>query len=69
MWKKGKKFGKYHGTCGHTTDKFITLKTLIKQAKLKRTKQNKKEKKYTKQEVSILVENKVRKELKRREKE
>ena len=69
MWKKGKKFGKYHGTCGHTTDKCTTLKTLIKQANLKRTKQNKQKKKYTKKEVSILLENKVRKEAKRKENE
>ena len=56
--RKGIKFRKYHYMCGHTSDKCVTLKTPIKQAKLKKDEYNK-EKSYSEHKIDILVENKV----------
>ena len=55
--KVGKKLCQYHGTYGHSANECITIKTLVKQAKLKKAKHSK-ERKYTKHEVDILVETK-----------
>ena len=51
----GKKFCRYHGTCGHTTDQCTTFKALDKQAKQKKSKQFNKKKRFTKHEVNAIV--------------
>ena len=45
--------------CGHTANECDTIKTLVKQAQTKNAKQSK-EKKYTKHEINILVEKKIK---------
>ena len=64
----GKMFCQYHGTCGHSTNKFTLVQTLVQNEKLKKQKVIK-ERKYTKHEVNILVERKVKKALKKRQKQ
>ena len=61
---KGKKFGQYHGTCGHTTDECTTSKALVKQAKQKKGNHFQKKKKCTKHEVNIKVQKQVKNALK-----
>ena len=60
----GKRFYKYHALCGHTTDECTTYKALIRQAKQNKGKHFKKKK--SKQEVNAMVEEKVKKALKRK---
>ena len=62
-----KRFCKFHSMCTHTTDECAILKTLIKQAKNKRPKLNKK-KKYTQLEVNVLVQKKVKQVVKNQKK-
>ena len=65
--EKGKRICKYHGTCGHTTKKCTALETLIKQTKQKRSNNFKKQTKYTRQEVNVMVERKAKKTREKRE--
>ena len=51
---------------GHTTDKCTALKASIKQAKQKRSKHFKKEKKDTREKVNAMVERKMKKALNQR---
>ena len=53
--------------CGHNTNKCTLVRAFVQKEKLKKKKTSK-ERKYTKLEVSILVENKMKKALKKREK-
>ena len=62
----GKKFCQYHGTCVHTTDQCITLKTLIKQAKQNKSKHVDKKKRFTKYEANVTVRKQVKKALKQK---
>ena len=57
---KGKKLCQYHNMCGHTTDKFTTLKALVKQAKQKKGTHLQKKKRSTKHEVNIMVQKQVK---------
>ena len=66
---KGKKFCKVCGTCGYTTDECTTLKALIRQAKQKKCKQVKMEKTFTKYEVYIMIEIKVKKAIRKKKTE
>ena len=58
----GKTFCQYHGMCGHTTNECTLAKTLVQKKKLRKYKANK-ERKYTKHEVNVLVERKVKKAM------
>ena len=57
-----------YGTCRYSTDKCTTLKALIKEALQKKSQHFKKGKKYTKHDIKIIVERKIKKalELKKR---
>ena len=65
-----KTFCQYHGKCSHSTDECTTLKVLIKKAKSNKSKENRKggEKTYTKNEVNVLIEKKLKKAFKGRNK-
>ena len=63
----GKKICQYHGICGHTTNESMLLKFLVQKEKLIKFKANKK-RKYTKHEVNVLVERKVKKAMKKKKK-
>ena len=65
-----KKFCQYHGKCSHSTDKCTTLNALIKKAKSSKSKGYGKggKKTYTKYEVNILIEKKLKKTFKGRKK-
>ena len=52
----GKKFCQYHDTCRHTMDQYTTLKALVKQAKLKKSKPFDKRKRFTKHEINAMVQ-------------
>ena len=56
MRRRGKNLRRYYGAFEHTSDKCTILKALIKQAKQKRSRHFKKENKYTKQEVNVILE-------------
>lgn len=64
----GKKFCQYHGTCGHTTNECTLVKTLVQKEKLKKFKANK-ERKYTKHEVNVLVEKKLKRAMQKKRKQ
>ena len=57
----GKKFFKYHSTCGHTTDECTMLKVLIRQTEEKIDIHFKNKKKYTKHKVNVMVKKRLRK--------
>ena len=65
-----KKFCQYHGKCSHSTDKYTTLKGLIKKAKSNKSKGYRKvgEKTCTKHTVNALIKKKVKKAFKGRKK-
>ena len=65
---KVKKFCRYHGMCGHTTDECTTLKTLVKQAKQKKGKHFEKKKRFIKHEVNIIVQKQAKNALKQKKK-
>ena len=64
----GKKFCQYHGTCGHTTNECTLVKTLVQKEKLKKFKATK-DRKYTKHEVNVLVEKKLKKAMRKKKKQ
>ena len=65
-----KKFCEYHENCSNSTDECTIFKTLIKKAKSNKSKGFRKggEKTYTKHEVNVLIEKKLKKAFKARKK-
>ena len=51
----GHNFCQHHGTCGHSTDRYNTLKAMVKQAIQKRSKQFDKKKSFTKLDVNVPI--------------
>ena len=64
--QEGSFASKHHGICGHTTDQCTTFNALVKQAKQKKSKHFDKQKKFTKHEVSVMVQKQVKKALKQK---
>ena len=65
-----KKFCQYHEKCHHSTDKCATLKALIKNVKSNKSKEYREggEKTYTKHNINVLIEKRLKNAFKGRKK-